>query len=91
MKAALAALTLALSATVAIAQAPEQLTPEQQKLRDYMKPGGQFEKDNPGIRERAHEADINRRVIQEMRSGRGPRMQFREGRCPRSDPHYPNC
>jgi hypothetical protein len=50
MKAALAALALALSATVAKAQDAE--TPAQQRARDYFKPGGQYEKDNLGIRER---------------------------------------
>ena len=51
MKAAVAALALALSATIAMAQDSGQLTPEQQKARDYFKPGGQLEKDNPGIRQ----------------------------------------
>jgi len=91
MKVALAALSIALSATVAIAQTGEQLTPEQQKLRDYFKPGGQLEKDNPGIRKRALEGDIERRATEEIRSGREPMMLFREGRCPQSDPHYPDC
>jgi len=57
MKAALAALALALSATVAKAQDAE--TPAQQRARDYFKPGGQYEKDNLGIRERLHDAEID--------------------------------
>jgi hypothetical protein len=91
MKAALAALALALSATVAMAQDSEQLTPEQQRARDYFKPGGQLEKDNPGIRQRMHDAEINRRAQEELRRGAGGESLTREGRCPRSDPNYPNC
>jgi hypothetical protein len=90
MKAALAALALALSATVAMAQDSEQLTPEQQRARDYFKPRGQLEKDNPGIRQRMRDAEINRRA-EEERQGPGGRVLTREGRCPRSDPNYPNC
>ena len=68
MKAALAALALALAATVAMARG--QLTPEQQRARDYFKPGGQFEKDNPGIRRRLHDEEINRRAQEEIRRGK---------------------
>jgi hypothetical protein len=91
MKAALAALVLALSATVAMAQDSEQLTPEQQRVRDYFKPGGQVEKDNPGIRQRLHDAEIQRRANEEMRRGAGGDILMREGRCPQSDPKYPDC
>jgi hypothetical protein len=90
MKAALAALALALSATVAMAQDSERLTPEQQTLRDYFKPGGQLEKDNPGIRQRLHDADHERRAKEEMQGPAGE-VLTREGRCPRDDPHYPDC
>jgi hypothetical protein len=34
-------------------------TPAQQRARDYFKPGGQYEKDNLGIRERLHDAEID--------------------------------
>jgi len=68
MKAALAALALALSATVAMAQDAE--TPAQQRARDYLKPGGQYEKDNPGIRERLHDAEIDRRPQEEDAAGK---------------------
>jgi hypothetical protein len=91
MKAALAVLALALSATVAMAQDSEQLTPEQQTLRDYFKPGGQLEKDNPGIRERVREGEINRRALEELRRGVGGDILIEEGRCPQNDPNYPNC
>jgi hypothetical protein len=80
MTRALAALALALSATVAIAQTPEQLTPEQQRLRDYFKPGGQVEKDNPGFRQRVRDGEINRRALNELRSGRGGMLEV-------TDPH----
>ena len=62
-----------------------QLTPEQQRARDYFKPGGQFEKDNPGIRQRLHDEEINRRAQEEIRRGqrganfhpRGPLLSAR--------------
>ena len=51
-----------------MAQDSGQLTPEQQRARDYFKPGGQVEKDNPGIRQRLHD-EINRRAQEEIRRG----------------------
>jgi hypothetical protein len=60
MKAALAALALALSAAVAMAQDSKQMTPEQ--AREYFKPGGKFERDNPGIRQRTRDAEMERRA-----------------------------
>src|SRR3954453_16947752 len=69
MKAALAALALALSATVAMAQDAE--TPAQQRARDYFKPGGQYEKDNLGIRERLHDAEIDAEPRRGCGGGRG--------------------
>lgn len=87
MKAAVAALALALSATIAMAQDSGQLTPEQQKARDYFKPGGQLEKDNPGIRQRLHDEGIKRRAQEEMRRGAGGDILTREGRCLPSDPN----
>jgi hypothetical protein len=80
MKTALAALALALSATIAVAQDSGQLTPQQQRLRDYFKPGGQLEKDNPGIRQRAHDAEMRGRV----RRGRPPTID--DATAPRDDP-----
>ena len=91
MKAALAALALALAATVAMAQDSGQLTPEQQRARDYFKPGGQFEKDNPGIRQRLHDEEINRRAQEEIRRGKEGPIFHPEGRCSRRDPNYPDC
>ena len=64
-------LALALAATVAMAQNSEQLTPEQQRARDYFKPSVQFEKDNSGIRQRLHDEEINRRAQEELRRGAG--------------------
>jgi hypothetical protein len=80
MKAASAALALALSGTVAMAQDSKQMTPEQ--ARDYFKPGGKFEKDNPGIRQRAHDAEMQGRAQKEMQR-RPPRIEDTE---PRDDP-----
>ena len=91
MKAAVAALALALSATIAMAQDSGQLTPEQQRARDYFKPGGQLEKDNPGIRQRLHDEEIKRRAQEEMRRGAGGESMIPEGRCSRRDPNYPDC
>jgi hypothetical protein len=74
-----------------MAQDSEQLTPEQQRARDYFKPSGQFEKDNSGIRQRLHDEEINRRAQEELRRGAGGDISTREGRCPPSDPNYPDC
>jgi len=89
MKAAVAALALAFAATAAMAQSSRQLTPEQQ--RDYFKPGGQVEKDNPGIRQRLHDAEINRRAQEEIRQRREGPQFTPEGRCSPRDPNYPAC
>ena len=89
MKAALAALALALSATVAKAQDAE--TPAQQRARDYFKPGGQYEKDNPGIRERIARRRDRRRAQEEMRRGKEGPTFIPEGRCSQRDPNYPDC
>ena len=43
------------------------LPPSRARARDYFKPGGQFEKDNPGIRHRLHDAEIDRRANEEIR------------------------
>jgi hypothetical protein len=88
MKAAVAALALAFAATAAMAQGSGQLTPEQQ--RDYFKPGGQVEKDNPGIRQRLH-AEINRRAQEEIRPRRKGPQFTPEGRCSPRDRNYPAC
>ena len=91
MKAALAALAFALSAAAAMAQDSGQLTPEQQRARDYFKPGGQLEKDNPGIRQKLHDAEINRRAQEELLQGKEGPMFIPEGRCSQRDPNYPDC
>jgi hypothetical protein len=80
MKAALAALALALSAAVAMAQDSKQMTPEQ--AREYFKPGGKFERDNPGIRQRTRDAEMERRAREGMQR-RPPRIEDTE---PREDP-----
>ena len=74
-----------------MAQDSGQLTPEQQRARDYFKPGGQFEKDNPGIRQRLHDEEINRRAQDEIRRGKEGPTFIPEGRCSRRDPNYPDC
>jgi hypothetical protein len=91
MKAALAALAPALSAAAAMAPGLRAIDPEQQSARDYFKPGGQFEKDDPGIRQRLHDDEINRRAQEEMRRGREGPTFIPEGRCSPRDPNYPDC
>jgi hypothetical protein len=89
MKAAVAALALAFAATAATAQGSGQLTPE--KRRDYFNPGGQVEIDNPGIRQRLHDAEINRRAQEEIRPRRKGPQFTPEGRCSPRDRNYPAC
>jgi hypothetical protein len=66
-------------------------TPAQQRARDCFKPGGQYEKDNPGIRQQLHDAEINRRAQEEMRRRREGPTFIPEGRCSPRDPNYPDC
>jgi hypothetical protein len=66
-----------------MAQDSAQLPPEQQRARDYFKPGGKFEKDNPGVRQRTHDAEMERRNKEQMRRGQGPRIEDTEQRGPR--------
>ena len=65
-----------------------QLTPEQR--RDYFKPGGQVEKDTPGVRQQLHDAEINR-AQEEIRQRREGPQFAPEGRCSPRDPNYPAC
>jgi len=89
MKAALAALAPTLSAAAAMAPGLRAIDPEQQSARDYFKPGGQFEKDDPGIRQRLHDDEINRRAQEEMRGVERGRLSSQKAAALRGIPIIP--
>jgi len=83
MKAALAALALALPRS----QWLRTLRPPRNSgLGTTSAPGGQYEKDNLGIRERLHDAEIDRRAQEEMRRGKGGQLSSRRAAAPSAIP-----